>query len=87
MMNRFTSRDSRGFTLIAMPMILGQREKAKDSAVKGGTHNIELGVASIAVDHGDTYPAAVADKTGLVDAGGRGLTLAGHMNDGDFVVP
>ena len=44
-------------------------------------------IASIAVDHGDTYPAAVADKTGLVDAGGRGLTLAGHMNDGDFVVP
>jgi len=44
------------------------------------------GVASTAVDHGDTYPAAVADNTGLVDAGGTGFTLAGYMSLGDFVV-
>jgi hypothetical protein len=39
--------------------------------VKGGVHNIELGVASYAVDHADTYPAtgAVSSAT-LVDATG-----------------
>ena len=42
---------------IAIPMFLGQRDKAKESAVKGGVHNIELGIASYAVDNGDTYPA------------------------------
>ena len=42
---------------IAIPMFLGQRDKAKESAVKGGVHNIELGIASYAVDHGDIYPA------------------------------
>ena len=55
---------------IAIPMFLNQRDKAKDSTVKGGTHNIELGIASYAVDHGDTYPAALTDRTVLVDAGG-----------------
>jgi hypothetical protein len=38
-------------------MFLGQREKAKESAVKGAIHNIELGIGSYAVDHGDQYPA------------------------------
>ena len=42
---------------IAIPMFLGQRDKAKESAVKGGVHNIELGIASYAVDNGDNYPA------------------------------
>ena len=43
---------------IAIPMFLGQRDKAKESAVKGAVHNIELGVASYGVDHADKYPAA-----------------------------
>ncbi len=42
---------------IAIPMFLGQREKAKESAVKGAIHNIELGIGSYAVDHADQYPA------------------------------
>ncbi len=31
---------------IAIPMYLEQRERAKDSAVKGGMHAIEVGVAT-----------------------------------------
>ena len=45
---------------IAIPMFLNQRDKAKDAAVKGGVHNIELGIASYAVDHLDIYPATGA---------------------------
>jgi type IV pilus assembly protein PilA len=56
---------------IAIPMFLGQRDKAKESAVKGGVHNIELGIASYAVDHSDTYPATgTVSKASLVDASG-----------------
>jgi len=56
---------------IAIPMFLGQRDKAKESAVKGGVHNIELGIASYAVDHNDTYPATGAvTRATLVDGGG-----------------
>ena len=56
---------------IAIPMFLSQRNKAKDTAVKGGVHNIELGIASYAVDHFDIYPTAVATRTNLVDSGGK----------------
>ena len=56
---------------IAIPTFLNQREKAKESAVKGGVHNSELGIASYAVDHGDTYSAtATVSRVNLVDAGG-----------------
>ena len=44
-------------TAIAIPMFFSQRDKAKEAAVKGGVHSIELGVASYAVDNADLYPA------------------------------
>ena len=56
---------------IAIPMFLGQRDKAKESAVKGGVHNIELGIASYAVDNADIYPATGSvSKATLVDGSG-----------------
>jgi type IV pilus assembly protein PilA len=86
-MRRYARQKTGGFTLIelliviiiigilaaiAIPMFLGQRDKAKESAVKGGVHNIELGVASYAVDNGDIYPAdGSVSRTSLVDAGGQ----------------
>jgi type II secretion system protein G len=42
---------------IAIPMFLGQRDKAKESAVKEGVHSIQIGVQSYAVDNGDAYPS------------------------------
>jgi type II secretion system protein G len=53
---------------IAIPMYLGQRDKAKEAAVKGGVHSIELGIASYAVDHNDVYPAtATVSRASMVD--------------------
>jgi type IV pilus assembly protein PilA len=56
---------------IAIPMFLSQRNKAKDAAVKEGVHSIQVGVQSYAVDHSDTYPAAVANSAALVDSTGK----------------
>ncbi|HTX68097.1 MAG TPA: prepilin-type N-terminal cleavage/methylation domain-containing protein [Thermoleophilia bacterium] len=58
---------------IAIPMFLGQRDKARESAVKGGVHNIEVGIGSYAVDNKDQYPATGAvSKASMVDANGVG---------------
>ena len=54
---------------IAIPMFLNQRDKAKDATVKGGVHNIELGVASYAIDHSDTYPATGGVSKATIGAG------------------
>jgi type IV pilus assembly protein PilA len=50
---------------IAIPMFLNQRTKAKDAAVKSGTHIIEVGVMAYGTDtrHLDTYPVAVNPVT------------------------
>ena len=54
---------------IAIPMFLNQRDKAKNAAVKGGVHTIELGIASYAIDHGDLYPDVTeVDQAGAVGA-------------------
>jgi type II secretion system protein G len=43
---------------IAIPMFLGQRDKAKEAAVKEGVHSIQIGVQSYAVDTNDAYPGS-----------------------------
>jgi type II secretion system protein G len=106
-MGHTAKRDTKGFTLIelliviiiigilaaiAIPMFLGQRDKAKESAVKGGVHNIELGVASYGVDHGDLYPPdGGVDATTMasyVDNWPKnpwtGDDMADSANEGDF---
>ena len=48
---------------IAIPMYLGQRNKAKDASVKEGMHAIQIGVQSYATDNNDIYPAGTAGSS------------------------
>jgi type II secretion system protein G len=57
---------------IAIPMFLNQRTKAKNSAVEEGTHNIQVGLQSYAVDSGDKFPTTALGNSagglqGLLD--------------------
>jgi type IV pilus assembly protein PilA len=68
---------------IAIPTYLGQREKAKDAAVKEAVHSLQVGVQSYAVDHDDTYPASGALdalKSGYVDAWPKDAYRGGSMD-------
>jgi prepilin-type N-terminal cleavage/methylation domain-containing protein len=42
---------------IAIPVYANQRDKAKDAAVKEGSHIIQTAVMTYAADHGGAYPA------------------------------
>jgi hypothetical protein len=46
------------FAAIAIPVILGQEQHSKESAVMEGIHSIQVGIQSWAVDHQDRYPSA-----------------------------
>ena len=55
---------------IAMPLFLGQRDKARDARTRNSVHEIATGIMSYAVDRGDVYPAAVDSEADLVDSQG-----------------
>lgn len=83
---------------IAIPMFLSQRDKAKEAAVKGAVHSIELGIGTYGIDHGDVYPATgTVSKLTLVDGGGvpyvapwpenpwTGADMAEGVAQGDYI--
>jgi prepilin-type N-terminal cleavage/methylation domain-containing protein len=47
---------------IAIPLYMGQRDRAKGAAVKEGVHNVEIGIQTYAIEHQDSFPA-VTDVT------------------------
>jgi type IV pilus assembly protein PilA len=55
---------------IAIPMFLGQRDKAKEASVKEGVHSIQIGIQSYAVDYNDTYPSGTGSGFGNVSSTG-----------------
>ena len=71
---------------IAIPMFLNQRTKAKDAGVKEGTHSIQIGVQSYAVDNNAVYPLTatiVADVGPELDPWpDNSFTGAAMANDG-----
>ena len=48
--------------VIAVPMYLGQRARAKDASVKEGVHTALVAVQSYAVDNEDTLPDQTAGR-------------------------
>jgi prepilin-type N-terminal cleavage/methylation domain-containing protein len=56
---------------IAIPLFMSQRDKARDSALRSGIHQIEVGIMSYATDHNDIYPAAVTSQSDLIDDHGE----------------
>jgi prepilin-type N-terminal cleavage/methylation domain-containing protein len=96
-MKRYT-KGNKGFTLIELliviviigllaaiviPMFLNQRVKAKDAAVKEGTHSIQIGVQSWATDNNDVYPDTCGKTTVTTngDLTPVGLQVDGWPND------
>lgn len=68
---------------IAIPMYVGQREKAKEASVKEGMHSIQIAIQTYAVDHADAYPPAeqvtpevLADRMYAVDNGSASAPVA-----------
>jgi type II secretory pathway pseudopilin PulG len=55
---------------IAIPMFLGQRDKAKEASVKEGIHSIQIGIQSYAVDYNDSYPIGTGNTFGQVSKAG-----------------
>jgi type IV pilus assembly protein PilA len=43
---------------IAIPVYLGQRQRAKEAGVKVGLHTIQVAIVTYAADHNDAYPSA-----------------------------
>jgi len=69
---------------IAIPMFLNQREKAKDAGVKEGTHTIQVGVQSYAVDNDDEYPltaTVIANITPDIDQWPQNPFAGGDMTN------
>jgi type II secretory pathway pseudopilin PulG len=52
---------------VAMSVYLGQREKARDAAVKDGARVVQIAIQTWSVDHGGQYPdATLVDPEGEV---------------------
>lgn len=48
--------------VIAIPLFLGQRDRAKEAAVKEGIHSIQVGLQTYAVDNKETFPPSVTSS-------------------------
>ncbi len=79
---------------IALPMYLGQRDRAKEAVVREGVHAIRVGVQTWATEHDDSYPEAAEVSQGgavgtLVDRWpanpwSEGLPMTGSGTIGNY---